>query len=127
MGLDSVSPEPAGQPEAVAAGLEGHGDARDSASRSLCLSAPAIEQIEEGTLIRLQLLERLALDTWHNACDEPARQAHLDNGDQRRVHVEGRHGSAQVVWLALLQLPHGGSIVRFTSASMDTISSPLAP
>lgn len=51
--------------------------------------------------------QRHLLAPWHNACDEPARQAHLDNGDQRRVHVEGRHGSAQVVSLALLQLPHG--------------------
>ena len=49
---------------------------------------------------RKNSLHLRGLDTWHNACDEPARQAHLDNGDRRRIHVEGRHGSAQVVSLA---------------------------
>src|SRR4029077_3897642 len=44
------------------------------------------------TLVDRELLQRLALDAGHDAGNEPARQAHLDDGDQRAVRFEGvRH------------------------------------
>ena len=43
MGLNVVRPEPTGQPEAVAAGLEGHSYARDFAPRLHCFIAPAMQ------------------------------------------------------------------------------------
>ena len=58
---------------------------------------------------------------WRSRYDtgnEPARLAHLNDGDQRAVRFEGIEGSAQVV-----QLLHG-VLHRFKSASMDAISSP---
>src|SRR6202022_3889369 len=61
---------------------------------------------------------RLALDARHNAGDEPARQAQFDNGDQRAVRIEAARGSAQIVHLL------HGALHRFTSATMDAISSP---
>src|SRR5262249_22298841 len=102
MGLDVTCPEPSRQPEAVAAGLEGHRDARDLVSRPHRFIAPAIEQRKQGILICLQLLECLALDAGYDTGNQPARQAQLDYGNQRRIHVEGDQGSAKVIRLALL-------------------------
>ena len=127
MRFDAACFEPARQPEAVAAGLEGHGNARDLVACPHGLGTPTMQQLKKGTCVGLQLLERLALDTRHDACDEPARQAHLDHGDQRMIHVQGRKGPAQVIGLALLRLPHGGSIDWLKPASMDASSSPPAP
>ena len=87
------------------AGLESDRDAFDSLSCLVRLFSPAIEQLQQGVLVDLKLLRRLALDTRHNPRNEPARQAHLDHRDQRAIRFEGREGSAQVV-----QLLHGGSI-----------------
>src|ERR1700688_2241539 len=53
--------------------------------------------------------------------NEPARQAHLDDGDQRAVRFEGSEASAQVI-----QLLHG-VLHRFTSAPMDAIILAAAP
>src|SRR5262249_33680388 len=66
-----------------------------------------------------ELLQRLALDARHDAGNEPARPAHLDDGNQRAMRFEGGEASAQV-----FQLLHG-VLHRFTSAPMDAISSPL--
>src|SRR6202022_4895834 len=56
------------------------------------------------TLVDRELLQRLALNARHDAGNEPARQAHLDDGDQRAVRFEGGEASAQVI-----QLLHGGA------------------
>ena len=57
-------------------------------------------------------------DARHDAGNKLARLAHLDNGDQRAVRIEGGEGSAQVV-----QLLHG-ALHRFRSGPMDALSSP---
>jgi hypothetical protein len=95
--LDVARPEPARQPEAVTAGLESDRDAFDPVSCFLRFLSPAIEQIQQCALVGLELLQRLALDARHDAGNEPARQAHLDHGNQRTVRFEGREGSAQIV------------------------------
>src|ERR1700726_5166992 len=77
-----------------------------------------MQQHQQCALVYRDLLQWLALDPRHDAGDEPARQAQFDNGDQRTVRVEGARGSAQII-----QLLHG-ALHRFTSATMDAISSP---
>src|SRR5712664_3560431 len=119
VGLDVARPEPTRQPEAVTAGLEGDRDAFESLSCLLRLFSPAIEQLQQGVLVDIELLQRLALDARHNPGNEPARKAHLDHGDQRAIRFERREGSAQVV-----QLLHGVALHRFTSTSTDAISPP---
>ena len=115
MGLDVACPEPARQPEAVTAGLEGDSDAFDPVSCLLRFLAPSMQQLQQCALVDRELLQRLALDARHDAGNEPARLAHLDDGDQRAVWFEGGEGSAQVI-----QLLHG-ALHRFTSATMDDI------
>jgi len=46
MCLDAVGPEPAGQPETVAAGLKGHRDPLDFVACLLCLLAPPIKEFQ---------------------------------------------------------------------------------
>ena len=79
--LDAARSQPAGQPEAVPAGLEGDGNAVDLVSCLLRLRSPSIEQLQEFVLIGLELLQRLALHAGYDPRDEPAHFAHLDHGD----------------------------------------------
>ena len=97
--LDAAGPQPARQPEAVAAGLEGHRDARDRAPGLGRLVPPAPQQPQQRLLVRLELLERLALEARDDPGHQPARLAHLDDRDQRAVLVQGDEGPAQVVRL----------------------------
>ena len=62
---------------------------------------------------RLQLLARLTLNPGKHAGNEPARLAHLDNGYDRAILVQGDEGPAQVV-----RLGHRWH-------SIEAISSPL--
>jgi hypothetical protein len=48
---------------------------------------------------RLKLLARLTLDAGKHAGNQPARVAHLDDGNDRAILVQGDEGSAQVVRL----------------------------
>src|ERR1035437_8384743 len=118
VGLDAACPEPARQPEAVTAGLEGDCNALDPAPCFLRFLPPAMQQLQQCVLIDGELLQRLTLDARYDARNEPTRETHFDDGDQRAVRLEGGEASAQVI-----QLLHG-AIHRFTSATMDTISSP---
>src|SRR4029077_9188380 len=77
-----------------------------------------MQQLQQCALVDRELLQWLALDARHDGSNKPARLAHLDNGDQRAVRIEGGEGSAQVV-----QLLHG-ALHRFRSAPMDALSSP---
>ncbi len=121
MDLDVACPKPARQPEAVSAGLEGDSDAFDPVACLLCLRSPSMQQLQQCALVDRELLQRLALDTRHDAGDEPALRAQLNHADQRAVRFEGDEGSAQVV-----QLLHG-TLHRFISAPIDVTSSPPVP
>src|SRR5208283_2894177 len=118
VGLNAARAQPARQPEAVTASLEGDYNAFDTAPCFLRFLPPSMQQLQQCALVDRELLQRLALDARHDAGNEPARQAHLYDRDQRAVRFEGGEGSAQVV-----QLLHG-ALHRFTSATMDAISSP---
>src|SRR4029077_20929046 len=62
MRLDPASNEPAPQPEAVAAGLIGQRDPTDRPARTHRLVPPPLDQSQQCRRIRLQFLQRLALD-----------------------------------------------------------------
>src|ERR1700676_2319038 len=83
MDLDVASPEAARQPEAVTASLESDSDPFDHVSCLLGFLSPSMQQLQQYTLVDRELLQRLALNARHDAGNEPARQAHLDDGDQR--------------------------------------------
>ena len=68
------------------------------------LGALFLEQRQQGVLVGLQLLQRLALDARHETCNEPARCAHLDYRDQRAIEIKGGERPAQIVRLALFRL-----------------------
>src|SRR5215218_9447837 len=99
VGLDALKPQPARQPEAVATSLEGNCNALDVAPCPDRLLTPAAEQPEQHLLVRLNLLERMAVEPGHKSRHEPARLA-------------------QVVRL------HHGALHRLTSAAMVLPKSP---
>src|SRR6267142_2731606 len=113
VGLDAARLEPARQPEAVTASLEGDCNALDPASCFLRFLSPSMQQLQQCALVDRELFQRLALDARHDTGNEPARQSHLNDRNQRAVRFEGGEGSAQVV-----QLLHG-ALHRFTSATME--------
>src|SRR3984893_17848457 len=78
VGLDTARPQPAPQPELVAAGLVGDDNALDLAPRLARFGAPTIQKFQQCFLVGLELLERLAFDPRNNRRDEPLRLAHLD-------------------------------------------------
>src|SRR5271155_3653522 len=113
--------EPASQPEAVTAGFEGQCNPRDLAAGLDRLVAPAMQQAKQPFWVRLQLLARLALNARKHTGNQPARLAHLDDGNDCVILVQGDEGPAQVVWLG-----HRGT--PSVSYSDDgAISSPPAP
>src|SRR4051794_41763400 len=70
MSFDAVSPEPARQPEAIAASLEGNGDAADLPASLTRLCAPAVEELEKSVLVRREFLEWMTRDP----SDDPRHQ-----------------------------------------------------
>src|SRR6516225_4926160 len=49
--------------------------------------------------VRLQLLARLTLNAGKHTANQPARLAHLDDGNDRAILVQGNEGPAQIVRL----------------------------
>src|SRR5712691_2546537 len=92
---------------------KGDCNALDPASCFLRFLSPSMQQLQQCALVDSELFQRLALDARHDTGNEPARQAHLNDCDQRAVRFKGGEGSAQVV-----QLLHG-ALHRFTSATME--------
>src|SRR5436309_3485634 len=118
--LDATRRKPARQPKPVAAGFKGKCNPRDRAPGPDRLIAPAMQQDKEPFRVRLQLLARLTLNAGKHAGDEPARLAHLDDGYDRAILVQGDEGSAQVV-----RLGHRGT--PSLDAATKLPSSPPAP
>jgi hypothetical protein len=65
VGLDAARLEPACQPKAVTAGLEGNYNALDPLLSSLL--PPSMQQLQQCALVDRQLLQWLALDARHDA------------------------------------------------------------
>src|SRR6202011_2135309 len=113
--------EPARQPEAVAAGFEGNRNPRDIAAGPDRLIPPAMQHGKQPFWARLQLLARLTLNAGEHTANQPARLAHLDDGNDRAILVEGDEGPAQVV-----RLGHRGT-PSIRCSDEVAISSPPAP
>jgi len=97
--LDAPCPQPARQPEAIAAGFVGDGDPRNPASRLAGLVLPTPQQGEQRGRVRRQLLQWMTRNARNNASDQPTRLAHLDHRDDGRMLLEGGAASAQIVGL----------------------------
>ena len=89
-GLDPRAAQPAGQPEAVPAGLEGNSDTPDCSPGPGRLIPPPLAAAGEAVLVRLELLQRVTLEARHNPGDEPARLAQLDHHDERALLLESK-------------------------------------
>jgi hypothetical protein len=72
VGFDAVPLEPACQPEAVTAGLEGDCNTFDTAACFLRFLPPPIQQLQQCAFVHRKLLQRLTLNTRHDAGNEPA-------------------------------------------------------
>src|SRR5215471_1110293 len=79
--------EPAGQPEAVAAGFEGQRNPRDRAASPDRLILPAMQQDNQPFWARLLLPAWLTLNPGKHAANQPARVAQLDDGNNRAILV----------------------------------------
>jgi hypothetical protein len=119
--LDATRREPARQPKAVPAGFEGQRNPRDGAAGLDRFVAPAVQQRKQPFWARLQLLARLTLNAGKDTANQPARLAHLDDGNDRAIVVQGDEGPAQVV-----RLGHRGTPSVTCSDEVAT-SSPPAP
>src|SRR5262249_180587 len=97
--LDAARRKPARQPEAVAAGFESQRNPRDRAAGPNRLILPAIQQAKQPFWVRIELLARLTLNPGKHAGNQPARLAHLDDGNDRAILVQGDEGFAEVVRL----------------------------
>jgi hypothetical protein len=113
VGLDALTPQPAGEPETVTAGLEGDRDAGDRAACLSGLALPVAQKAQQPVLVRLQLLEGMAIKAWHHGGHEPAGLAHLDDCDDRAVLHECTPGPAQVIGLW-----HDGALLWLTPPTM---------
>ncbi len=58
-----------------------------------------MQQPKQRPFVRFQLLCRMALNSRNDPADEPARLAHLDDGDQRAILIQSGEASAQVIRL----------------------------
>src|SRR5271168_2640923 len=132
--------EPASQPEAVTAGFEGQCNPRDLAAGLDRLVAPAMQQAKQPFWTRLQLLARLTLNAGKHTGNQPTRLAHLDDGNDRAILIQGDEGPAQVVRLghrgtpsvhaatmvpSPRRLPHSISRSRVTRPRSQTLISPI--
>src|SRR3984893_6379697 len=121
MRLHPTRPQPARQPEAIAAGFEGQRNPGDLAAGLDRLVAPAMQQAKQPFCTRLQLLAWLALNAGKHTGNQPTRLAHLDDGNDRAILVQGDEGPAQVVRLGHQGTPSVGY------SDDGAISSPPAP
>src|ERR1700731_1503980 len=95
MRLHPTRLKPARQPEAIAAGFEGQRNPRDLVAGLDRLVAPAMQQAKQPFCTRLQLLAWLALNAGKHIGNQPTRLAHLDDGNDRAILVQGDEGPAQ--------------------------------
>src|SRR6478735_12555926 len=97
MRLHPARPKPARQPEAVPTSLEGQCNPRDLAAGLDRLVAPEMQQAKQPFCTRLQLLARLALNAGKHAGNQPTRLAHLDDGNDCAILVQGDEGPTQIL------------------------------
>src|SRR6516225_2248525 len=97
MSLDALRSKPGRQPEAVVSSFERHSGTCDPVAFLFGLRPPAAQQVQQCAFVDRQLLQWLALDARNKACDKPARLAHFNHSDQRRVHIQRVETPAEIV------------------------------
>ncbi|MES0021288.1 hypothetical protein [Mesorhizobium sp. M0036] len=75
--LGVVRPQPARQPDAVAARLIGDDDPLDRVAGPAGFVAPALQKLQECWRVGIELLEGLTLETRNKRRNQPFRLAHL--------------------------------------------------
>src|SRR5258705_5714092 len=120
MRLHPARPQPARQPEAVPTSLEGQCNPRDLFTGPNSLIAPAMQQGKQPFWARLQLLARLALNAGKHTGNQPTRLAHLDDGNDCAILVQGDEGPAQgLPWRKPGSFGWGiGALHRLATATM---------
>src|SRR6202022_1954165 len=96
VGLNIARPQPARQPEAVAASLKGDDDTLDVAPSLAGFAAPTMQKLQQHFLVGIELLKRLAFDAGNERRNQPLRLAHLDHGDDCAILLESGEGPARV-------------------------------
>src|SRR6516165_10358924 len=96
VGLNITRPQPAREPEAVAAGLIGDDDTLDVAPSLAGFAAPAMQELQQHFLVGIELLEWLAFEAGNERCNQPLRLAHVDHGDDCAILLESGEGPARV-------------------------------
>src|SRR6516165_2496473 len=74
-----------------------------------------MQQGKQPLWVRLQLFARLTLNAGEDAANQPARLAHLDDGNDRAILVQGDEGPAQVVRLGHRDTPSVDSATKLPS------------
>src|SRR5712672_463710 len=115
MRLHPARPQPARQPEAVPTSFEGQCNPRDLAAGLDRLVTPAVQHAKQPFGTRLQLLAWLALNAGKHTGNQPTRLAHLDDGNDCAILVQGDEGPAQVVWLGHRGTPSVDAATMVTS------------
>ena len=88
IGLDAACPQPARQPEAVAARLVGNRDPSDRSAGLGRLVAPAMQQRQQRTSSAASFFSGWRSTPGTIAGDQPARLAHLNDRDQQGAVAE---------------------------------------
>src|SRR6516165_7226494 len=84
-----------------------------------------MQQGKQPLWVRLQLFARLTLNAGEDAANQPARLAHLDDGNDRAILVQGDEGPAQVVRLGHRDTPSVDSATKLPSPPPAHSISPL--
>src|ERR1700719_1967236 len=119
--LSPATLPPRSSANAANAGFEGKRNPRDLFTGSDCLIAPAMQQAKQPFGTRLQFLARLTLNAGKHTANQPTRLAHLDDGNDCAILVQGDEGPAQVVRLGHQGTPSVGC------SDDGAISSPPCP
>src|SRR5580700_6703187 len=93
--FDLARIQPTRQPEAIAAGFEGQCNPRDLFTGPDRFIAPAMPQAKKPFRTRFQLLLRLTLNAGKHPGNQPARLAHLDDGNDCAILVQRDEGPDQ--------------------------------
>jgi hypothetical protein len=93
--FDPARIQPTRQPEAIAAGFEGQCNPRDLFTGPDRFIAPAMPQAKKPFRTRFQLLLRLTLNAGKHPGNQPARLAHLDDGNDCAILVQRDEGPDQ--------------------------------
>ena len=81
VGLNIARPQPAREPEPVAASLKGDDHTLDAAPRLAGFAAPTMQELQQRFLVGVEFLKWLAFDAGNERRDQPLRLAHLKDTD----------------------------------------------